>query len=191
MSRSNKTSNVLKLLNLSDAKSPDTAAEHGTPSEPAHNCSSPSPEISDTSESAPPRKKRARKAIVKHMNLEKLSDSREENPALKSFTAAEGEEKLFVRLSGERQIVSVPLLLINEQLGMAVERFNSCACDECLRGITDKALDLMPPLYVRVIASGDENEVNRLIKERRAEAIRILAKICITANKKPFHENNN
>jgi hypothetical protein len=115
-----------------------------------------------------------------------------ENPALKAISSEQNEENTdrpFTRSATERQIVSIPLMLINEQLGAAVERFNSCACDECLRGITDSALNLMPPMYVRVVNSADEDEVNRLIREQRAEVIRVLAKICIAANMKPFHDN--
>lgn len=140
----------------------------------------------------PIRKKRPRKAIVKHLKFDKLTEASAENPALRAIITEPAEEKAFIcapkEAKAKRQIVSIPLLLINEQLGAAVERFNVCACDDCLRGITDSALAALPPLYVRVINIADENEVNRLIKEHRAEVIRVLAKICITALTKPFHD---
>jgi len=190
MPRNIKTSNVLKLLNLKEmpnvgdavpsvpSKQPEDSGAQGT----AH------PTIPDISE--PPQKpKRPRKVITKHMKLEKLSEPARENPALKAIAVENNEDRVFMRSATERQIVSIPLMLVNEQLGAAVERFNSCACDECLRGITDSALDLIPPMYVRVVNAADEDEVNRLIKEQRPEAIRALAKICIAANKKPFHDN--
>ena len=153
-------------------------------------------------------KKRRRRAIVKHMKLEKLSEAGGENPALKAIAelaeSAEpaepidpnkptkpAPEKAFVAAPPEakapKQIVSIPLLLVNEQLGAAVERFNVCACDACLRGISDRALDLMPPMYFRLTTAEDADEVNRLMRERRAEAIRTLAKVCIVALSKPFH----
>jgi len=190
MPRSSKTSNVLKLLNID--KLPDKPA-----------VSTPAPDVGDddsvvpaqingqaaqingrTGSSAPtktPEKpKKPRKNITKNM---KLGESNAENPALKALPP---EEKYYVRMAGERQIVSIPLMLVNEQLGAAVERFNVCACNECLRTITDKSLDLMEPMYVRVVNSLDENEVNRLMKEGRAEAIRVLAKVCISAPGKAF-----
>ncbi|MDR2532477.1 MAG: hypothetical protein LBC82_06510 [Oscillospiraceae bacterium] len=176
----------MKLLNLSDTKE-TPAVDIPQPVKVLRE--SAKPEIPET---PPPvqHKKRPRKAIVKHMKIEKLSEPGFENPALKPPSGtdkADAIPKVYVRGMGERQIVSIPLLLINEQLGAAVERFNSCACDDCLRIITNRALDLMPPMYVRVLNAADEDEVNRLIRERRAEAIRVLAKICIGANKKPFH----
>ncbi|MCL2696915.1 MAG: hypothetical protein FWE74_02400 [Oscillospiraceae bacterium] len=178
MPRNNKTSNVLKLLNLKELPAVDN----------------PQPvKVLQETEVQPPPEARRRKNITGHMKLEKLSEEAAENPALKAIGTGQedGGPRSFTRPAAalaERQIVSVPVLLITEQLGAAVERFNSCACDECLRGITDKALDLMPPMYVRVVNDKDENEVNRLINERRPEAIRVLAKICIAANKKPFHD---
>ncbi|MCL2637718.1 MAG: hypothetical protein FWD48_05040 [Oscillospiraceae bacterium] len=206
MPRNNKTSNVLKLLNLKEYF--DIGDDGNRPAPNVGNDASAlraaSPLKFSETDGAPgashptlERPRRPRKNITKHMKLEKLSESVGENPALKAITEeknAEPEEiieRVFIRPSesiSERQIVSVPLLLILEQLGTAVERFNACACDECLRGITDRALDLMPPMYIRVVNAADENEVNRLIKERRPEVIRILAKICIAANKKPFHD---
>jgi len=192
MPRSNKTSNVLKLLNLpkveADAVSePETVKPEPVILPSANQSENISGGAADGiySGSTPPPVKRPRKAIVKYMKFEKLSESAAENPALKAIPV---EDRVYVRPSGERQIISVPLMLINEQIGTAVERFNACACDECLRVITDRALDLMPPMYIRVINSMDEDEVNRLIKERRQEAIRVLAKICITAHSKPFHD---
>ncbi|MCL2077157.1 MAG: hypothetical protein FWH08_01975 [Oscillospiraceae bacterium] len=153
--------------------------------------SSSSEEVSGSLNTAekPTAARRRRKAIVKHIKLDKLLEPVAENPALKAVPAEE-RDRVYVRVSGtssERQIVSVPLMLINEQLGAAVERFNCCACDECLRAITDSALDLMPPMYVRVINAADEDEVNRLIREQRPEAIRVLARLCISALSKPFH----
>jgi hypothetical protein len=170
MPRNNKTSNLLKMLNIKELPALET----------------PKP-VEIIPEPVPPA--RRRKNITKHMKP--FVPDAPENPALKAISTepAEAEPKAFTRSATERQIVSVPLLLITEQLGTAVERFNACACDECLRGIIGRALDLMPPMYVRVVCDTDEDEVNRLIRERRPEVIRVLAKICIAANKKPFHDN--
>jgi hypothetical protein len=172
MARSNKTSNVLKMLNLNET--------------PAVKQKQPVKDMPLT-EAEPSAVRRPRKNITKNL---KLSDSGTSNPALRAIEPEEAKPvKAYIRASDEKQIVSVPLLLINEQLGAAVERFNVCACDECLRGITIAASDLMPPMYVRVTNAADEDEVNRLIAERRAEAIRALARACITALSKPYHEN--
>jgi len=188
MPRNIKTSNVLKLLNLKEMPNVGDAVPSVPSKQPEDSGKPPHPTIPDISET-PQKPKRPRKVITKHMKIEKLSEPAGENPALRAIAVDAGEEKVFMRSSTERQIVSIPLMLVNEQLGSAVERFNSCACDECLRGITDSALDLIPPMYVRVVNAADEDEVNRLIKEQRAEAIRALAKVCIAANKKPFHDN--
>jgi hypothetical protein len=194
MARSNKTSNLLKLLNLvgRDASgTPPEAIVNGTPEEPKINgtprAAFPTSEPEEEAVPDVPRKK-PRKNITKHMKP--FVPDAPENPALKAINAEipEAEPKVFTRSVTERQIVSVPLLLITEQLGTAVERFNACACDECLHGIINSALELMPPMYVRVVSDADENEVNRLIREGRPEVIRVLAKICIKANTKPFHE---
>ncbi|MDR2558259.1 MAG: hypothetical protein LBC86_01755 [Oscillospiraceae bacterium] len=199
MPRNNKTSNVLKLLNLKSLPEnagnaaggvlPKKSGPHESGDSPGAVNPAFEPEVPEAPDPLP--RKHRRKTIVKHMKIEKLSEPAEENPALKAIAAEAAEEsepKVFTRSATERQIVSVPLLLITEQLGTAVERFNACACDECLRGIINSAMDSMPPMYVRVVSDTDEAEVNRLIKERRPEIIRILAKICIAANKKPFHD---
>jgi len=192
MARKIKTSNVLKLLNLpvgADVSVRPLNTPETTPTIDENNGAT---ESSPPTSPPPLKINNRRKKIIRHMKpLDTPHTVQPENPALKIIAAENGEavsEKLFTRSATERQIVSVPLMLINEQLGTAVERFNSCACDECLRGITDSALNLMPPMYIRVVNSADEDEVNRLISEQRAEVIRVLAKICIAANMKPFHD---
>jgi hypothetical protein len=169
--RNNKTASLLKALNIE--KLPDKPAVVMPEPAPPEIMPEPAP-------IAEPSPKKPRKNITKNM---KLSEASAENPVIKAIPA---EDRTYVRIAGERQIVSVPLMLINEQLGAAVERFNVCACNVCLRTITDKALDLMQPMYVRVVNSADEDEVNRLMRERRAEAIRVLAKVCISAPGKVF-----
>jgi hypothetical protein len=162
-----------------------------SPPEPPGEPPAPVPLSADAPALPAERRKRKRKAIVKHMKLERLSEPGKENPALRAVPPAEEAPqtpRTYIRVSEEKQIVSVPLLLINEQLGAAVERFNVCACDDCLRAITMNSLDLMPPMYLRVVSQADEDEVNRRLQERRAEAIRALAKVCIAALAKPFHE---
>ncbi|MCL2693592.1 MAG: hypothetical protein FWE60_00625 [Oscillospiraceae bacterium] len=187
----------MKLLDINNAPADDAGGDDSVapsdaqcaPLQATPSALPPSPAVTPPSERGadPPPKKRPRKSITKHMKLESLSAAGE-NPVL---TAVPVADKAYIRASGvaERQIVSVPLLLVNEQLGAAAERFNICTCDVCLRTVTDKALDLMPPMYVRVVNSADEEEVNRLIREKRPEVIRVLAKICIAAGKKAFHED--
>ncbi|MCL1823429.1 MAG: hypothetical protein FWG44_04430 [Oscillospiraceae bacterium] len=194
MPRSSKTSNVLKMLNL-PVEEPAKAIKNKQKPKALYESELSFPSTNQEynpnnfgfdgiTTGGTPAAHRRRKAIVKHMKP--LPEAGEENPALKAITF---EDKVFIRASCERQIVSIPLMLVNEQIGAAVERFNACACDECLRGIINSALDLMPAMYVRVLNGADEEEVNRLIKNGRAEAIRVLAKVCIAANKTPFHND--
>jgi len=176
MPKSNKTSSVLKMLNLNETPAAVKPQPVKIISEPP-----------ETNTPVPAR--HPRKNITKYL---KLSDTGTANPALKAIEPPadlpSAAPELYVRISNEKQIVSIPLMLVNEQLGAAVERFNVCACDVCLRAILINAMDLMPPMFVRVVSAKDEEEVNRLIAERRAEAIRVLAKVCITGLSKPFHE---
>ncbi|GHV49656.1 hypothetical protein FACS189499_10670 [Clostridia bacterium] len=102
------------------------------------------------------------------------------------------ERPVFVRSAlktsaGDIQMVSVPFLLINEQLGTIMDRFSICWCDECCKEITIRALEMLPPQYVRVERKSDEDLVNELVKANRQSVIQVLTKICITAKGKNFH----
>ena len=118
MPRSNKTSNVLKLLNLPNIVENNAVPEADKPKISEPEVMPPSANQSEsfniTEELAEPKPaaRRPRKAIVKYMKLEKLSEPGKENPSLKAIPV---EDRIYVRPSGERQIISIPLMLINEQ----------------------------------------------------------------------------
>ena len=102
------------------------------------------------------------------------------------------ERPVFVRSAlktsaGEVQMVSVPFLLINENLGTIMDRFGVCWCDECCKEITIRALEMLPSQYVRVERKSDEELVNELVKANRQSVIQVLTKICITSKGKNFH----
>ncbi len=85
------------------------------------------------------------------------------------------------------QLVNVTFLLINEQLGQVMERFNCCMCEKCAAIITAEALKRIPPMLVPVRRKSDADKVNELAARSRSEVIKILTKAVITVKNNPKH----
>jgi len=169
MARSNKTSKVMNLIAPEQPEQPKPEPpEQATPEQPEPAPSKP--------------KKSRRRAIVKHM---KLSAEAVAVPILPPPPKQSGT--VYVKPAGERQVVNVVSLLINEQLGYALERFNVCSCGECCREITLRAMRELPPVFVQVSTIDDANEVNLLISRHRPDVIKTLAKLVLAARGNPYH----
>lgn len=182
MARSNKTSSVLRLIGAPDLKIKKTEQTDNNYQVNANETQPQSLE-NDIGTS----KKRSRnKTVIKNPEMSKLVGNSAPNPVLKQAGA---DEPIYRRHGSERQIVNVSAFLVCEQIGPALERFNSCSCDTCCRVITERALSLMPDCFVHVNAKPDEDKVNGEIKRLRPEAIKILTRLCITARTRPYHRN--
>ncbi len=95
------------------------------------------------------------------------------NPAIKP-PDKESVPIVFVKSETGTQFVNVPFLLINEQLGSIMERFNCCTCDICAAAVTEESLKQLPPLLVRVKRRSEADDVNRAAADMRSDAIRII-----------------
>jgi len=167
MARSSKTSKVMNLIAPEPEK--NTASQEETPE---------TPEITEPEK---PKKSR-RRAIVKNMEL------KTEAMASPLLTPPQTEGKtVYVKPAGERQVVNVAAILINEQLGYALERFNICACQVCCLEITLRALRELPPAFVQVSTINEADFVNAEINRLRPDVIKILAKLSLAARNAPYH----
>jgi hypothetical protein len=128
-------------------------------------------------------KKSRRRAIIRNMRLKTEGVV---PPGLK--LPRNETQPVYVKPAGERQVVNVVSMLINEQLGAALERFNICACGICCLEITQKALRELPPVFVHVSTVADADEVNEKIARFRPEVIKTLTKIALAARNSPYHK---
>ena len=85
------------------------------------------------------------------------------------------------------QLVNVAFLIINEQLGQIMERFNCCMCTKCVTAVTAEALKRIPPMIVPVRRKSDAQKVNELAERSRHEIIKVLTKAVITVKNSPKH----
>jgi len=170
---SNKTSKVMNLI----------VSEKDGFSDPA----SP-PEVLETPEPPPPPKpKKSRRRAVVGPNLK--ADLGAEAVALPPLLNPPSEFKtVYAKPAGERQVVNVAALLINEQLGYALERFNTCACAKCCLEITLRALRELPPTFIHVTTIDDADTVNSEIGRLRPEVIKTLTKLVLAARNNPYHK---
>jgi len=95
---------------------------------------------------------------------------------------------VYVKPAGERQVVNVITLLINEQLGYALERFNICSCAKCCFEITLRALKELPPAIVQVGTIDDADIVNSEINRLRPDVIKVLTKLVMAGRNTPYHK---
>ena len=175
MPRSNKTSQVMRLLASGTPVTSDNPALF-----PDGN--------SDTSEpvqsSEPPKPKRnRRRAITKNMKLKTEGFA---PPSLK-LPEGESQHQTYIKPAGEKQVVNVISMIINEQLGIALERFNVCACLKCCHEITQKVMSEVPPVFVHVSTLVDANEVNEKLNQYRSEVTRVLTKVVLAGRMTPYH----
>lgn len=94
---------------------------------------------------------------------------------------------IYTKSSPAFQLVNVGFLLINEQLGQIMERFNCCMCEKCVAAITSEALRRIPPLFVEVRRKTDAEKVNVIAARYRAEVTHVLTKAVISVKSFPKH----
>ncbi len=101
----------------------------------------------------------------------------------------EGEEIpiIFEKHTAGLQLVNVSFLLINEQLGQVMERFNCCMCEKCAAAVTLEALRHLPLVTVSVRRKSEAQKVNEAAAKYRSEAIKVLTKAVITVKNNPKH----
>ncbi len=87
--------------------------------------------------------------------------------------------EVFIKTTPGYQIVNVTFLLINEQIGQVMERFNCCTCPKCIAAVTAEVLKKAPAVTVEVRHKNDAYRVNLLIAQHKAEISRILTKAVI------------
>lgn len=108
------------------------------------------------------------------------------NPAIKP-PEHDAVAPVFVKSTSGTQLVNVGFLLINEQLGSAMERFNCCTCEECIGAVSETALKNLPLTIIPVKRKSDEAKVNKAAAELRTEAIKIITKAVISVKTNPPH----
>lgn len=108
------------------------------------------------------------------------------NPALRP-PEKEAVQPVFIKSSGSTQLVNIAYILVNEQLGGIMERFNCCTCDSCVKAVAAEALKVLPTNIVRVKRKSDEDAVNRAAAEMRSEAVRVITKAVIFIKSNPKH----
>ena len=108
------------------------------------------------------------------------------NPLIQEPTG-ENIPVVFVKSEIGTQFVNIPFLLINEQLGSIMERFNCCTCDKCIAEVTVGCLPKLPQNIVRIKRAADEELVNKAAADMRNEAIRIITKEVMFIKSNPRH----
>ena len=94
---------------------------------------------------------------------------------------------IFTKHTPAFQLVNVNFLLINEQLGQVMERFNCCMCEKCTAAVTAEVLRKMPPVMVAVRRKSDEEMVNILAAKHRSEVTKLLTKTVMIVRNNPKH----
>lgn len=87
--------------------------------------------------------------------------------------------EVFIKTTPGFQIINVTFLLINEQIGQVMERFNCCTCPKCIASVTAEVLKKAPAVTVEVRHKNDAYRVNLLMAQHKAEISRILTKAVI------------
>ena len=117
--------------------------------------------------------------------LRLVDQSGESSPAIKRGNPAikppeeEAQPPVFVQSIGGFQLVNVPFLLINEQLGGIMERFNCCMCERCVAAVTAEVLSAVTPKILGVRRKSDEKIVNKAAAEQRSEVVKAITKAVI------------
>ena len=108
------------------------------------------------------------------------------NPAVKA-PEKENVPPVFIKSDNGTQFVNIPFLLINEQIGSIMERFNCCTCDKCVAAVTAEALKDIPRTVIRVKRQSDVDTVNRAAADMRSDAIRVITKAVMSVRAMPRH----
>ncbi|MBQ9482636.1 MAG: hypothetical protein IJU82_00455 [Ruminiclostridium sp.] len=108
------------------------------------------------------------------------------NPAIKP-PEKEAVPAVFLKSDNGTQFVNLSFLLLNEQLGGIMERFNCCTCDKCVAAVTEESLKQLPATIVRVKRKSDAKLVDKAAADERSEAIRIITKAVMFVKSNPRH----
>lgn len=108
------------------------------------------------------------------------------NPAIKP-PEKEAVPAVFLKSDNGTQFVNLSFLLLNEQLGGIMERFNCCTCDKCVAAVTEESLKQLPVTIVRVKRKSDAKLVDKAAADERSEAIRIITKAVMFVKSNPRH----
>ena len=87
-----------------------------------------------------------------------------------------------------KQIVNIITMLINEELGAVMDRFNVCDCDKCCKFVTEVVAGAIPPVFVHVKSRSGEEAVNKALAKYRTAVIKALTKAVLIIKKSPPHE---
>ena len=85
------------------------------------------------------------------------------------------------------QMLNIITMLINDELGEILSRFNICSCEKCCQLITETVLSELPPVFVRVSKKSDEQQVNELLSKYRPIVMKALTKEAIFLRTKSLH----
>ncbi len=118
--------------------------------------------------------------------LEREKEIKPANPALK-IPETEYVPTVYTRVGSGTQLVNVIFLLLNEQLGAAMERFHCCMCPVCAQAATAEVLRKAPPIIVTVKRKEDERTVNELAEKYRVSVTHMIAKAVIAVKSNPPH----
>lgn len=125
------------------------------------------------------------KKILKLIDAEKEPVSAA-NPAIKP-PDREALPRAYVRTEKGTQIINIAYLILNEQTGGIMERFNCCTCDRCVEAVMELSLKELPQSFVTVKRDEDENEVNRTAAQLRKTAVHVITKAVIAVKSNPKH----
>jgi len=92
---------------------------------------------------------------------------------------------IFTKNTAGFQLINVTFLLMNEQLGQAMERFNCCTCYKCAAAVTSETLRHFPQVIVPVDRKSDAKIINELAAKHRPQFTAVLAKAIITVKSNP------
>lgn len=122
--------------------------------------------------------------------LSLVGDKKETEPTKKAnphVRIPEPDEQpiIFTKNAAGFQLINVTFLLMNEQLGQAMERFNCCTCYKCAAAVTAETLRHFPQVIISVNRKDDAKKVNELAAKHRAQFTSVLAKAIITVKSNP------
>ena len=125
------------------------------------------------------------KKILKLIDAEK-EPSAAANPAIKP-PDKDAVPRVFVKTENGTQIINLVYLILNEQTGGIMERFNCCTCDKCVNAVMELSAKELPPGFVTVRKKEDEDEVNKAAAQLRKTAVHVITKSVIAVKTDPKH----
>ena len=109
--------------------------------------------------------------------------------AIKPVKAVQNKPEARYTWSGTgKQIVNIITMLINEELGAVLDRFNVCDGDKCCKFVTEVVAGAIPPVFIHVKSKSGEEAVNQALAKYRTAVIKALTKAVLVIKKSPPHE---